>query len=51
MEDILLAIAILGGMGLLFGLALALASRVFRVEEDPRLEELTQALPGANCGG
>lgn len=51
MRDILLAVGILGGLGLLFGVVLAVASRVFRVEEDPRLEQLTQALPGANCGG
>ena len=38
-------------MGLVFGLVLAVASKVFAVETDPRLEELTEALPGANCGG
>lgn len=51
MKEILIAIGILGGLGLAFGLILALAGRIFHVEEDPRLEELTQALPGANCGG
>ena len=49
--DILIAIAILGGLGLVFGLVLAAASKVFYVEEDPRLEQLNQCLPGANCGG
>lgn len=48
---ILIAIAILGGLGLLFGLILAIASKVFHVETDPRLEKLIEALPGANCGG
>lgn len=51
MTEILIAIGILGGMGLIFGLVLSVASKVFYVESDPRLEELTQALPGANCGG
>lgn len=51
MIEILTAIAILGGMGLLFGLILAVASRVFYVKTDPRLEQLNAALPGANCGG
>ena len=51
MKEIIIAIGILGGLGLLFGLILAVASRVFHVEEDPRLEKLTEALPGANCGG
>ena len=49
--EILIAIAILGGLGLVFGLVLAAASKVFYVESDPRLEQLTACLPGANCGG
>lgn len=48
---ILIAIAILGGLGLVFGLVLAAASRVFHVDTDPRLEKLQECLPGANCGG
>ena len=49
--DILIAIAILGGLGLIFGLVLAAASKIFYVETDPRLEQLNECLPGANCGG
>ncbi len=49
--DIVLAIAILGGLGLIFGLVLAAASKVFHVETDPRLDQLNEVLPGANCGG
>ena len=49
--DIIIAIAILGGLGLIFGLVLAAASKVFYVETDPRLDALNEALPGANCGG
>ena len=48
---IVIAIAVLGGLGLAFGLVLGLASKAFHVEEDPRLEQLNEALPGANCGG
>ena len=51
MESILYAIAILGGMGLLLGVVLAIASKVFYVETDPRLDKLNECLPGANCGG
>ena len=51
MVEILIGIAILGGLGLLFGLVLAAASKVFYVETDPRLDLLNEALPGANCGG
>lgn len=49
--DIIIAIAILGGLGLIFGLVLAAASKVFHVETDPRLDQLNECLPGANCGG
>ena len=51
MENILYVIAILGGLGLLFGAVLAIASKVFYVETDPRLDKLNECLPGANCGG
>ncbi len=49
--EILIAVLILGGLGLIFGLILAIASRVFHVETDPRLDKLNECLPGANCGG
>ena len=49
--EILIAIGILGGLGLIFGLVLAIASKVFYVETDPRLDQLNECLPGANCGG
>ena len=51
MFEILIAIGILGGLGLSFGLILAAASKVFYVETDPRLDQLNECLPGANCGG
>ena len=49
--SVLIAIAVLGGLGLTFGLILAAASKVFYVETDPRLDKLNECLPGANCGG
>ena len=49
--EIVIAIALLGGLGLTFGLILAAASKVFYVETDPRLDQLNECLPGANCGG
>lgn len=49
--NILYAILVLGIMAGVFGLMLAVASKVFHVEKDPRLEPVTEALPGANCGG
>ena len=51
MFEIIIAIALLGGLGLIFGLVLSAASKVFYVETDPRLDQLNACLPGANCGG
>lgn len=48
--DILIPILALGGLGLLFGLGLSVASNVFAVEVDPKIEAIDEALPGANCG-
>jgi electron transport complex protein RnfB len=41
----------IGGMGLVCGTALALAARFLAVAEDPRIAEIAEVLPGANCGG
>ncbi len=49
--EIVIAIAVLGVLGLVFGLVLAAASKIFYVETDPRLDALNECLPGANCGG
>lgn len=50
MENIISPIITLGGLGLLFGILLSIASRIFSVEIDPKVEEVVEALPGANCG-
>jgi RnfABCDGE-type electron transport complex B subunit len=47
---ILVSVVILGGVGTTFGALIALTNAKMRVEEDPRLDELTDILPGANCG-
>jgi Na+-translocating ferredoxin:NAD+ oxidoreductase subunit B len=47
---VLAAAALLGGLGLLFGVILALADRFLRVEEDPRIDAVIGMLPGTNCG-
>jgi Na+-translocating ferredoxin:NAD+ oxidoreductase RNF subunit RnfB len=48
--SIILSAAILGGVGLTFGALIALANHRFKVFEDPRLDVLTDLLPGTNCG-
>jgi Na+-translocating ferredoxin:NAD+ oxidoreductase subunit B len=47
---ILTAVAISGGVGLLFAVLIALANRRFRVWEDPRIDGVANMLPNANCG-
>ena len=48
--DILSPLMIMGGLGLLFGAGLAIASRIFHVKKDPRVASIEEELPGANCG-
>lgn len=50
MMDILVPILALGGLGLLFGIGLAIASKRLAVQVDARLEKIHGLLPGANCG-
>lgn len=47
---ILTSVAILGGVGLVFAILIALANRKLKVWEDPRIDVVAGMLPGANCG-
>lgn len=49
--DILLPIIAIGGMGLIFGVLLSIAAKIFAVEKDERIPRIVDVLPGANCGG
>lgn len=51
MDPILTTASVIGGAGLVCGGALALAARFLAVKEDPRVAEIEELLPGANCGG
>lgn len=51
MSSMISAILIVGVIGLAFGLLLAFAAIIFRVEVDERIEKIEELLPGANCGG
>lgn len=46
----LIVIIILSIVGLILGLFLAISSEIFKVEVDPRLKKIEEALPGSNCG-
>lgn len=50
MEQVLIPLAILVGLGILFASILALAYKKLRVEEDPRIDAVEELLPSANCG-
>lgn len=51
MTQILIPVLTIGGMGLLFGILLGIAAKVFAVKTDERVPKLLDTLPGANCGG
>ena len=51
MIDILIAVAITLAISAAIGLLLAVASKYLAVKEDPRVGEVLNMLPGANCGG
>ena len=46
-----LPVIVLGGMAVFFGIVLAYASKKFAVEVNPKVTEIRDVLPGANCGG
>ena len=50
MNAVLQSALILVGVGLVFGLLIALAHAKFKVFEDPRISGVTEMLPGTNCG-
>jgi Na+-translocating ferredoxin:NAD+ oxidoreductase RNF subunit RnfB len=50
MNSLLVAPAIMVGIGLFFGTVLAVAQRFLKVDEDPRIEATNELLPGTNCG-
>ena len=51
MDFILSAVIVLGGIALIAAVILYVCSKKFAVEEDPRLAQVQEVLPGANCGG
>jgi Na+-translocating ferredoxin:NAD+ oxidoreductase RNF subunit RnfB len=51
MSGIITATAVVAIVGLFIGLFLGIAAIKFKVETDPREEEVLAVLPGNNCGG
>ncbi|WP_010246507.1 RnfABCDGE type electron transport complex subunit B [Acetivibrio cellulolyticus] len=50
LQELLFPTCLVGGLGLIFGLGLALASKKFEVKVDERVAKIREILPGANCG-
>jgi H+/Na+-translocating ferredoxin:NAD+ oxidoreductase subunit B len=50
-KSLLFPVITLGGMGVAFGAILGYASKKFEVKVDPKIPQIRDALPGANCGG
>ena len=51
LQSILIPVGIVGGIALVFGILLAVASKIFAVHKDERIDKVKEHLPGANCGG
>ncbi len=51
MNVILIAVVVLGLVGLISAVVLFVASKKFAVYEDPRIKQVGEVLPQANCGG
>lgn len=48
--EVFIPVTIMGGLGLVFGLGLAVASKKFAVPVDDKVARVREALPGVNCG-
>lgn len=51
MTAILTSVLVLGALGLVFGILLMIANKVFEMPSNPTRDAIRNALPGANCGG
>lgn len=50
-QTIIFAVIALSGIGIFAALILYFVAQKFKVVEDPRIDLVSDALPGANCGG
>ena len=50
-QTIIWTIVIISVLGLLLAIILFFIAKRFKVEEDPRIDEVEKVMPGANCGG
>jgi Na+-translocating ferredoxin:NAD+ oxidoreductase RNF subunit RnfB len=50
LTTVLVCVCCLGVLGTAFGIGLAVASKRFHVDVDPKIDEVYEALPGGDCG-
>ena len=50
-SGVLITIAVLSGVGVFAALLLYFVAQKFKIQEDPRIDMVSEVLPGANCGG
>jgi Na+-translocating ferredoxin:NAD+ oxidoreductase RNF subunit RnfB len=51
MNTIISTVVVLSSLGVLLAVILYFVAQKFKVFEDPRIDEILEILPGANCGG
>lgn len=51
MVTVITAVAAMTVFGFFLGCIIGIVAKMFKVETDPRIELVTELLPGANCGG
>jgi Na+-translocating ferredoxin:NAD+ oxidoreductase RNF subunit RnfB len=51
MNTIIFTVVVLSSLGVLLAVILYFVAQKFKVFEDPRIDEIVEMLPGANCGG
>jgi electron transport complex protein RnfB len=49
-DTVTMTLIVLAGLGIVFGVALAIVAARFVVKVDPKVEKVRETLPGANCG-
>lgn len=49
-STVYITLIVLAGLGVVFGVALALIASRFVVKMDPKVDQVRETLPGANCG-
>ncbi len=49
-STVYITLLVLAGLGIVFGVALAIVAARFVVKVDPKVEQVRNTLPGANCG-